>query len=415
MAETSLMIRRLITSKDYRALRMLRPEFNLFGLLDDALREPAWSRLFSSILDSTLPHELGNKALRSWLTRVGRELEISGKQLPVAFRHVSSKIIRTTVEYTTPNKRRIDVLVRILDSAHRVAAVIGIENKLNSPEQPDQIADYQAALNEVFPNSNKLILYLTPDGREARTATESATCPYLPVSYETMVKTCQSLYADANPKVALLLESISSEIECTVLRESKMDKEAKNLIRKLWAHPEHRKAIRLIIEFIPTPRKLWENDLFKQVKGQLYKLGVELTEESPFRFYPNRSDSPHEIQLECGGKVGEAGAKAKFWLVYMLHSSDKNPDIGSEFVLRLMAWCESDRARQRVKDLELQSKLPASGELRHWSSWENIWTGGSYPLQDFGKADLTGMANLLLDGVRQTWPTIERNVTKLGK
>jgi hypothetical protein len=416
MADASRLIHQLIASNEYAALQALRPEFNLFGLLDDALREPAWSRLFSGVLDSTLPHELGNKGLRDWLALVGEELKTKSKQLPLAFRRVpSDSVVRSTVEYTTPKSRRVDVLVRILDAKHRVTAVIGIENKLNSPEQPAQIADYQAALTEVFPNADQLILYLTPDGREARTANSSATCPYLPVSYRTMVTTCQLLCAGAGPKVALLLESLCSEIESTVLGETKMEKEAKALIRQLWADPDHRNAMRLIIECIPTPRKLWETDLFKRVETPLKALGVELAEVSSISFYPNSSASPREIKFGCGGKVGEVAEQAKFWLVYMLHCSDKSPDIGSEFVLRLMAWCKSGSARQLVKNMELHNELSASGALRHWSKWENIWTGGSYTLRDFDKPDVEGMANLLLDGVRVTWPVLAKKIGKVGK
>lgn len=416
MGDASRLIHQFIASKEYAALQALRSEFNLFSLLDDALREPAWSRLFSGVLDSTLPHELGNKGLRDWLTFVGEELKTKNKQLPMGFRRVPSDlIVRSTVEYTTPKKRRVDILIRLLDAKHCVTAVIGVENKLDSPEQPAQIADYQDALAEVFPNVDQLIIYLTPDGREARTANLSGTCPYLPTSYRTMVTACQSLCAGAAPKVVLLLESLCTEIESTVLGETKMEKEAKALIRRLWADPVHRKAMRLIIECIPTPRKLWETDLFKRVQTPLKVLGVELAEENPINFYPNSSESPREIKFNCGGKLGEVTEQAKFWLVYMLHCSDTTPDIGSEFVLRLMAWCESSSARRLVKNMGLQNELPASGALRHWSSWENIWTSGPYTLRDFNKRDVDGMAKLLLDGVRVTWPVLAVKIGKLRK
>ena len=405
------------TLNQHTALQQLKPEFNLFSLLDDALREPAWSRLFSGILDSTLPHGLGNKAFRGWLAEVADESGKKGKQLPAFFRDVPfDAIVRSTVEYSTPKKRRIDVLVRVLDSAHRVVGVVGIENKLGSPEQPSQVADYQAALAEVFPGAHQLIVYLTPDGREARTADPSAKCPYLPTSYRTMVRLCQALRTGAEPKVGLLLDGLCSEIENTVLGDGKMERDAKELVRKLWSDPEHRKALRLIAECVPTPRKLWETELFKRVEGPLKACGIELDEERLIYFYPNSSESPHEVKFGCGGTVGEATGKAGFWLNYMLHCRDRNPDIGSEFVLRLMAWCDSDRGRRRVKELVLEDELPpAGGTLRHWSSWENVWTGGSYTLRDFDALDLDGMASLLLDGVRQTWPVVAKRLAKPGK
>lgn len=412
MSETEI-LQRLVASNSYVALQKLKPKFNLFSLLDDALREPAWSRLFSGMLDSTVPHGLGNKALCAWLLRVDDEVRTKGARLPGFFQTVSPDLItRTTVEYTTPKGRHVDILVRILDAKHRVVAVVGIENKLSSPEQPSQLADYQAALTEVFPDAHQLIVYFTPDGREAQTADPSAKCPYLPASYETMVATCQSLSLHALPRVGVLLQSLCEEIKGVVLGESAMQKEAKQLIQKLWADSDHRRAMRLISECIPTPRKLWDSGLTNRIEHDLKAIRIEF---QPVYYYPQRSESPHEIKFECAGTVGDIAEKAGFYLIYMLHCSDKNPDIGSEFCLRLMAWCEAPKARQRVKDTHLERGLPAGGALRHWSKWENIWTGGSYSLQDFGALDREGMAMLLLDGARQTYPIIAKKVAKLGK
>jgi hypothetical protein len=416
MTETQA-INGLLASGEYAALQRLRPEFNLFSLLDDALREPAWSRLFSGLLDSTLPHGLGSAPLRGWLAEVADESDKKGKQLPAFFRDLpSDATVRSTVEYSTPKRRRIDVLVRVLDAAHRVVGVVGIENKLGSPEQAAQVGDYQAALAEVFPGAHQLIIYLTPDGREARTADPSATCPYLPASYRTMVRLCRALSTGAEPKVGLLVDSLCSEIENAVLGDGKMEREARELIRKLWSDADHRRAMRLIVECVPTPRKLWETELFKRVEGPLKECGVELDEETPIHFYPNGSESPNEVKFGCGGEVGEAAGKVGFWLIYMLHCRERNPDVGSEFLLRLMAWCDSEDGSRRVKALKLGDELPAAGgALRHWSSWENIWTGGSYTLRDFDALDLDGMANLLLDGVRQTWPVVAKRVAQLGE
>jgi hypothetical protein len=230
-----------------------------------------------------------------------------------------------------------------------------------------------------------------------------------------MVNACKSLCRGAGPKVTLLLESLCSEIESTVLGETRMEKRAKELIRQLWANPDHRRAMRFIIECVPTPRKLWETDLFKRVAGPLKARGIQLPQENPIDLYPESSESPREIKFYCSGKFGEAAERAGFALAYMLHSGDKHPDIGSEFVVRLVAWYESDRARQRVKDMQLGNELATSGPLRHWSSWENIWTSGPYIIRDFGKLDVKGMAKLLLDGVDQTWPALAKRVSKLPK
>lgn len=75
----------------------------------------------------------------------------------------------------------------------------------------------------------------------------------VPVSYRTMVRLCQSLRTDAEPKVGLLLDNLCSEIENAVLGEGKMEREAKDLIRTLWSDAEHRKAMRLALLDLKTP------------------------------------------------------------------------------------------------------------------------------------------------------------------
>ena len=265
MSESEL-IERLTAADEYDALKKLTPNFNLFDLLDDALREPAWSRSLSALLDSTLPHGLGERGFREWLKLIDREVGNNGMTFPDAFRGLpSGSIFRTSCEYSTPAGRRIDILVRVLDRTHRVIGAVGIENKLESPELPSQVCDYQAALCEVFPKANRLIVYLTPDGRKPTTADPLSKCPYVSASYRTMVEYCRILEPNAQPKVAALLESLAEEIELTVLGETKMNAQAKTLLAKLWADPAHRQALRLIAECIPTPRTLWETGLLKQI------------------------------------------------------------------------------------------------------------------------------------------------------
>jgi hypothetical protein len=413
MSEKEL-IGALIASDEYLALKALAPNFNLFDLLDEALREPAWSRIFSSLLDSTLPHGLRDRCFREWLMLL-EGVHNHRTRLPSCLRKLPpGSIIRTSCEYSTAAGRRMDILARVLNPQHRVICAIGIENKLESPEQRSQIADYQAALCEAFPNATRLIVYLTPDGREPMSADSLSKCCCISASYRTMVGMCRKVQPRAQPKVAALLDSLATEIESTVLGEVKMKADAKALIGKLWADPAHRQALRLIAECIPTPRKLWETGLIKRItdKAALFRM---LLDDECITFWPGRSSSPQEIKLWCAGEIAEQAGRLGFHVCYMLHCRDQMPDLGSEFSLRLMAWCDSAGGRQRLKRLQLEPALPPSGVCRNWSSWENIWTGGSYILQDIDTLDLKGMAKVVLDGAGRTYPTLAKRIAKASK
>jgi len=414
MSESKL-ICRLLSSEEYRALQQLQPEFNLFNLLDDALREPAWSRIFAGLLDSTKPHGLGAAALCEWLVLVAAEARTSGSPVP-AFLATFSKesLVRISVEYVTLAGRRIDILVRILDSRQRIVAVIGIENKLGSPERPAQIADYQAALAEAFPVAKRLIVYLTPNRRKAQTASALAVCPCLPASYRTLVGMCRKLAVGAPPQVRLLLRSLSLEVESAVLGEDRMKNRAASLINRLWRDLDHRKAMRHIYECIPTRRKLWETQLAPRIERRLARIGMHLG-EAGIIYHPPRSASPCEIQVYFDERLRQRTERLGFHFCYMLHCGDREPDVGSEFSLRLMARCESARAKQRLRDLSLDRSMPASGDRKRSGYWENVWTGKSYSLVNLDAPNITGLMRILLDGVRKTYPIIAKAVARAGR
>lgn len=401
-----LLIRRLIASEQYGSLKRLTPSFNLFALLGDALREPAWSRIFAGLLDSTLPHGLGDAPLRLWLRHIYAEQDGNGAPIPASFlRLPAGAVVRTSVEFSTPAGRRIDILIRVLDSKHRVAAVIGVENKLDSPEQPSQIADYQAALDESFPGVRRLILYLTPDGRSPETANSTSTCQCHLASYKTIVKLCETLDSDALGDVQLLLRSIQREIRSAALQENDMQAKAKSLVEKLWSDPEHRRAMQLIVECVPTQRKTWESQLQSRLKKVATANRMEIDDDC-FEYYPAKSASPREIKVYCGGATAETSERMGFYLCYMLHCTDQVPDAGSEFCVRLVAWCKSRRARDRIAKLNLSERLPPSRPLKSWSQWENIWTGEPYVLRGSDAKDVEGLSSLFSQATKATFKRV---------
>lgn len=394
-------------------MKRLTPDFNFFALLGDALREPAWSRIFSGLLDSTLPHGLGDAPLRTWLRHVHEEQSGNGEPIPANFLRLPvGAVVRTSVEYSTPAGRRIDILIRVFDPGHRVAAVIGIENKLDSPEQPSQIADYQAALDETFPGVQRLILYLTPGGRRPETANSASTCPCHLASYKTIVQLCESLGPDSMSDVQQLLRSLKREIRSVVFQENDMQAKAKSLIQKLWSDPGHRKAMQLIVECVPTPRKIWESQLEPRLKKAATANGIEI---DFFEYYPAKSANPREIKVYCGGAIGERTERMGFQLCYMLHCTNQVPDTGSEFCVRLVAWCKSKRARERIAKMDLAKCLPPSQRLKSWGPWENLWTGNSYVLRGSDAQDVKGLSALYSRAVVETFKRMDAALREIAR
>lgn len=112
------------------------PEYNPMEYFVDyvSTKEIVHSRIIAELLDSTVPHGLGDKVLQSFLTSFCPEQFAS----TTAFCNV-----KVTTERPAGSKRRIDICIEWSD---RSKAVI-IENKLNGAcYQPDQLSDYYKSM-----------------------------------------------------------------------------------------------------------------------------------------------------------------------------------------------------------------------------------------------------------------------------
>ena len=93
-------------------------QLNFFSLADRTISENAWSRTFAWLLSSADSHNLGLTPALTWLNSL-----IPPKVSPGPLANFADAIL-TTTEVPTLKGRRIDVLVRVLDSASRIRAVI---------------------------------------------------------------------------------------------------------------------------------------------------------------------------------------------------------------------------------------------------------------------------------------------------
>lgn len=135
------------SQKVYGAL--LSPDFGVFQFIDTS--EEGISRVLAWLLDPKADHAQGERFLKAF----HRWLDIGWDDIPCG-----STVVQTEAPVSLPfSTRRIDVLV---SSPERV---IAIENKLNAPDQPNQVADYLSFLARGTA-PKYCLLYLSPDGRE---------------------------------------------------------------------------------------------------------------------------------------------------------------------------------------------------------------------------------------------------------
>jgi hypothetical protein len=400
----------LIQARDFRRLCRVSTElskhkqFNIFRLANKTINENAWSKVFAWLLSSTADHELELRPLLNWL-------RLSGGNRFTAIRN-NAETVLTTNEFATKEGRRLDILIRVIDKESRLLAIIGIENKLWSDEQTDQVGDYQKDLDIRFsryPGISKQVIFLTPDGREANTANNALqTCPCVSQGYSTIIDLCDSLIQVRGMKRGLkqLIEQMKNYLQ-TEIDTTRAEKHARELVRRLYADERYRGALRLIARHKPST-----SDLLEKLQLRMQKA---LKQREPYLEHywitqPPRHNNPHDLRL-CLNDLDKLTYRGQSPVAinYILTCDKDEPDIGDAMKMIVAAWCKNKAAVQRATKLIIQHEpIPWREGMR--KEWVTIWTGNQYRLKDLGEVDSKALSILLLDAVDQSHESLLRRL-----
>ena len=313
-------------------------------------------------------------------------------------------------EWKTEKGRRIDILIKLIDKIGNVKAVIGIENKVDSGEQNDQIRDYQKSLIHSFPHIPKALLYLTLDGKFSQTADDKIECPYFTLSYIDISSICSEIIQQTSGQAQLFLSILKTYID-KITNNRIMDKEAIQYIKTLYKNREYREAIKLINEYSPNIKNVFQ----EIIKSENFptEIGID--------YHPRTSLNPNEFKLHFD-ELFELTKANNLDPCYILQCENSNPDFGDNFTLRLAIWCPALKGKDALSRQVLREKiqnvfsLPNSlGNNKHWSQWICIWTGNSYKLSDLGEEDINHLKNLLLSSINDTFNEFKKGLKKVAK
>jgi hypothetical protein len=149
----------------------------LIPALGVACDEVAHSRLLATLLDPRRNRSAAimlGVLLRGIADRASLEQHVAERLRMIAEAPWERVAVRRELFF-------IDVVVEITSAEG--AAVIGIENKIDAGEQPQQIGRYQEALERAYPDRAAAMVFLTPTGREPSTACRGSPVPVATVSY----------------------------------------------------------------------------------------------------------------------------------------------------------------------------------------------------------------------------------------
>mgnify|MGYP001199351424 FL=1 len=200
--------KKLIKSKDYELFqrnktKKSRP--NIFKILGVQKKEDlTHSNFLAWIMNPEEKHNIGSSFLELFL------LQFMTEQL----NKLNLDKINVFREYTGQSGR-IDILIETKNF------VVCLENKIDSPESPNQLQNYKKIIEKDFPTKKHFYVFLTPDGRESDNLSDL----YYPISYfqikQIIIEILEnkSLLIEVNAKS--YLESYIEILDYDVLQQDK--------------------------------------------------------------------------------------------------------------------------------------------------------------------------------------------------
>jgi hypothetical protein len=144
----------IVDNHDLEKLESLLNQFNIFEAVGVTRQELRHSDFLAFLLNPVQTHQLGDRFLKRFLKRVLIEAEVSTvSAIEIDVADLQDSEVRR-------EWRNIDVLIY----ARNAALVIAIENKVGAAEHSDQLQRYKAIVREEFPNSQAVLIFLSPEG-----------------------------------------------------------------------------------------------------------------------------------------------------------------------------------------------------------------------------------------------------------
>ena len=418
-ANMEAQLERLVSHPSYARLMEIQPPFDLFDVLGTLL-ENASSRALAFLLDSTAEHGLGTSFLDKLLWEVYLESRAGPERLGLReVLQLRGSETSVTTEWRTGHGRRLDILVRVLGNDRKLKGMLGIENKHWAPEQPDQVRDYQTELAEVFgAYSTPVLLFLTPDAHSPTTGNVDSECRCVPCSYKSVVVALHRVEETLEGEIRLLVSSLARHFDKSLEGSFDMTSEIRELIDRLYCDEGHRRAMRYIVDNLPTFGAVARGVVTKVQTRFRDPHGEEIFDAA---MYPS---TPSDKIREIGFRLRDLNRLAEqhgFLFSYVLHLDYENThhsiaDIGDSVKVQLMALCNDDDAKRYVDSLglreQLRKELEELGKPHSWwHKWCPVWAGGEHTLVDLREKDVQACSSLVIDAIEKTLEPLRRVAT----
>jgi len=230
----------------------------MFRVMGVDKKERPHSEILSYLLDPGNNHSLEKRFLKKFLVLIKNKEAIS-------FNDYLNMIKKNPRAVETEKYLDLNNIIDIFIEFN--SFVIGIENKVKADEGSDQLKQYQQIIKEKYKEKNKLIVFLTPSGRDPDSSDSEIGVKVISISYKEIRDICKDIKGSAHDNVKMFLNNFVIHLEEDIMG---LSNEINQICRKI--HENHPEAYRYLVEHHQTIINEKNKRLFKKLKDDINEI-----------------------------------------------------------------------------------------------------------------------------------------------
>lgn len=249
-----------------------KERFNILSCLTKHHREELHSKVIYYLLNPKDSHDCGHMFLKAFLKMLSEIPDIKN-DIEDAIKEVGNASVKREFRIgksaETEDYGVVDILIEFPNF------LIGIENKIQSSDQPDQIKRYYNYLNSQ--NKPFILLYLTPEGKNSHSSMEAI---YTPISYRHNITNWLEMCIKESWRYPNVIAGISNYL--TTLQSSILNIKTVQMnqeIQKILLKKENGIVLKYLQDIsaalVPVRNNL-RTEFFHQIHKKLQERGIEL-------------------------------------------------------------------------------------------------------------------------------------------
>lgn len=272
-------------------------KFNIFDVLKISKTELRHSNVLSWLLSANENHGLGDAFIKGILQRIV-ENDTEGKY--DVFRVLLQDFYSFFVYREWNN---IDILL----VSDEEKTVIAIENKVGSGEHDDQLNRYRKILENIYPNYQRILVFLTPDGDEPSDEKNWGILSYRDI-INVLDDICKS--TELVPDISMMINNYTETLRRYVVD----DLQLRDVCGRIYE--KHKKALDLIFENRIDSRSKTIS-MIRTVLSEYKEKGLVILDESKtnnsfIQFYTAKMDELMKPLENCSSSWGDTHVY-RFW------------------------------------------------------------------------------------------------------